>query len=266
MRRAMMGQKHWHIYRLLPWHTVCQWVLLCSLIWPLMARAATEPNSQFDAANKLFELGRYSDAIAAYEKLLAQDHASAAVYFNLGNAHFKAGHVGRALASYHLAQRLTPRDPDIRANLRFARETLGSSPRPPFWIRWMNVLSLNELTAITSLLVSGLMLLLAAGYLRPFWAPALRSYRLLMGTLAVISVSCLAFMAQHQLGTQTAIVTVPEAPLRYGPFAEAQAAAALPDGTELRVLGRKDEWMQVLDSQRRTGWVQANDVLLLSGG
>ena len=48
--------------------------------------------------------------------------ASPAVYFNLGNAFFKQGQIGRAIAAYHSAQTVDPRDPDVRANLGFARE------------------------------------------------------------------------------------------------------------------------------------------------
>jgi Flp pilus assembly protein TadD len=61
------------------------------------------------------------EAAAAYEQILTNGAVSPALYFNLGNAHFKAGQLGRAIAAYRQAERLTPRDPDVRANLQFAR-------------------------------------------------------------------------------------------------------------------------------------------------
>src|SRR5262249_17914429 len=56
--------------------------------------AASELETAFDQANKLFERGKYSEAAAAYEKLVTPGHVSPALYFNLGNAYFKAGQPG----------------------------------------------------------------------------------------------------------------------------------------------------------------------------
>ena len=77
----------------------------------------------FDTANKLYEEGKFAEAAAAYESLVQSRQVSAALYFNLGNAWFKSGQIGRAIAAYRQAEQMTPRDPDLRANLQFARET-----------------------------------------------------------------------------------------------------------------------------------------------
>src|SRR5688500_8636546 len=77
--------------------------------------------ADFESANRLYEKGDYAGAAAGYQSVVQSGKASAEVYFNLGNAHFKNGQIGKAIASYRRAQELTPRDPDIRANLNFAR-------------------------------------------------------------------------------------------------------------------------------------------------
>ena len=99
--------------------------------------------------------------------------ASAAVYFNLGNAWFKAGQFGRAICAWRRAQELAPRDPDVRANLQFARSQAGQGapalPGLPL-ARWTTRLTINEWTVLSSLAVAFFFLLLTA---RQIW-PALK--------------------------------------------------------------------------------------------
>src|SRR5262249_51400407 len=112
-------------------------------IWTLNAAEGTA--FAFDAANRLYEQGKFTDAAAAYQKLLQTGKTSPAVYFNLGNAYFKSGQMGRAVAAYRQAELITPRDPDVRANLQFARNQIqGPTISMPGWQRWLNKLSLNE--------------------------------------------------------------------------------------------------------------------------
>ena len=97
---------------------------------PLAGRAQNTA-ALFDEANKLYEQAKYQEAATAYEKLLQSDPASAALYFNLGNAWFKAGQSGRAIAAYRQAERLAPRDPDLRFNLNFVRKKVSGSDFAP---------------------------------------------------------------------------------------------------------------------------------------
>jgi len=222
--------------------------------------------ASFDAANRLYEAGKYSEAATAYETLLQQRYRSAALYYNLGNAYFKSGETGRAIAAYRLAQRLAPRDPDIRANLRFARDTVGAAKGRQSWQWLLNVLSLEELTLLTAAAVWGCITLSVCMQLRRSWAPALRPYRNLAGALAVCTLAWLGVMAEDRLGRSAAVVIVEKGVLRYGPFEEAQTFLTLRDGAELRVLNRKDSWLQVANGANRVGWVQSKDVLVLPQG
>src|SRR5262249_18396747 len=53
------------------------------------------------------------------------------LYFNVGNAWFKAGDVGRAILDWERARRLVPGDPDLLANLGWARSVAGTGEEPP---------------------------------------------------------------------------------------------------------------------------------------
>src|SRR6266511_3325281 len=98
-------------------------LILFLLLWtscPGLARAG-DVSAAFEQANKYYEQSNFTEAAAAYARMIDGGHVSPALYFNLGNALFKSGQIGRAIFNYRLAQLLAPRDPDVRANLRFAR-------------------------------------------------------------------------------------------------------------------------------------------------
>ena len=96
-------------------------LLALALMGGSFAARANDFTKSFDAANQLYVEGRFADAAAAYEGMLQTGNISEAILFNRGNALFREGKTGLAIASYREAQVLAPRDRDLRANLQFAR-------------------------------------------------------------------------------------------------------------------------------------------------
>jgi len=233
-------------------------------LFPAHSRAAVSA-AAFESANKLYEEGKFTDAASAYAKLAQSGETSAALYFNLGNAFFKSGQIGRAVAAYRTAEQITPRDPDLRANLQFARNQVqGPTLSPGRWQRWLGRLTLNEWTVLAAIAVWLWLLLLAARQWRSALKPALRSYVLSLAVLAGLLCACVAATLRETRFTRTAIVITPDAVVRYGPLAESPTAFTVHDGAELRVLDQKDEWLQVSAGPRRVGWL-SRDRTLVSG-
>lgn len=220
----------------------------------------------FDQANALYEQGRFAEAAAAYEKLLQSGAASAAVYFNLGNAWFKSGQLGQAIAAYRKAREMTPRDPDVRANLQFARnQSKGPTAPASRWQRWLGALSVNEWTLLSAGALWLLLLLLTAGQLRPAWKLALRGWVVTIGLATAILCAGLgaALFMRHSL--QTAIVVMRDVPVHNGPHEMSANAFTAHDGAELRILDERDDWLRVTDGSRRNGWVRREQVLVAPG-
>ena len=82
------------------------------------------------AANQLYETRNYGAAIMVYEELITQGVDDAAVFYNLGNAYYQSGELGRAVLNLQRAALLEPRDPDIKANLALARAKSGAMGIP----------------------------------------------------------------------------------------------------------------------------------------
>ena len=225
---------------------------------------ADNSTAAFEQANKFYEEGRYAEAAAAYDKLLAAGDVSEALYFNRGNALFKMGQLGRSIDSYRLAQSLSPRDPELRANLQFARTRArgGSTYHADRWRSWLAALTVNEWTVLIAAAVWLLFILLALGQWRPGLNRALRSYVVAVGVVVVVLGVCFAFVLNNNLFTKSVIVVVGEAEVRNGPLDESPSVYKVRDGVELNVTDEKDGWLQVVDPADRAGWLRRDQVLV----
>jgi tetratricopeptide (TPR) repeat protein len=214
------------------------------------------PEAEFEAANRLYEQGRFSEAVAAYETLTAAGRTSAAVHYNLANAHFRNGQLGPAVAQYRQALALAPRDPDIQANLRFARQQVAGSASvaPPAWLRALQRLRLDEWTLLT---LGGLCLtcgLLILGHWWPTHRRRLRPWILLGAGLTLAHLVAVATLWHHEHHAPLGVALWSDTPVRYGPLAESQVYFTVPGGTELSVEDAQGGWIQVVDAAQRRGW------------
>jgi tetratricopeptide (TPR) repeat protein len=227
---------------------------------------AADVAAEFPAANKLYAEGKFSDAASAYEKILQGGAQSPALLFNAGNAEFKSGHLGKAIAVYRQAEQLSPRDAELRANLAFVRNQVqGATLRESRWQNWVNSLTLNEGTALTAIFFWLMFALLAARQLRPALAPKLQGVTRLAVVATVFSFAVLALQAANHFNSAVAVVTGAEAAVRSGPFDEAQTVFTARDGAELQVLDRHDEWVQVANGAGKTGWLSRKQAEVLPG-
>src|SRR6516162_4620208 len=129
--------------------------IVCSLsiLFGADAHAADAGSRQrtFIRALELFDAAKtpqeYRESAAPLESLLAGGVRSGAVYYNLGNAYYRAGEYGRAIAAYRKAKPYRPRDPYLEANLRQALTVApGRLPELPspwwshvlFWSGWLS--------------------------------------------------------------------------------------------------------------------------------
>ncbi len=247
------------------------WLPLAFAVWVLGGvlptdAAGSDVSQAFDTANKLYEQGKFAEAAAAYERLLQGGPSSPALFFNWGNAQFKAGQTGRAIAAYRQAADVLPRDPDLRTNLKFAREQVaGPTLRPRWWERALGTLSLNEWSRLSAAAFWLWLGLLALRQARPALRRALRGWTLAAALVALLLGALLAYNLRVRLAEQTAIVVARDVPVRNGPFEESPTAFTVQDGAEMRVLDRKNDWLQVTTGARRIGWVARQHVLVTPG-
>jgi tetratricopeptide (TPR) repeat protein len=228
---------------------VCQgWILAILLMGSAWAA------SDFDQARKAYEQGDQEAAVAGFERALQGAPGGVGVLYNLGNARFRQGEMGRALAAWRQAQWITPRDPALRHNLDLIRRRLSQS-EPPFWKQWLMLLTLDEWAAVAGVLVwvwSGWQIFIR---IKPRLADSGSGVRWLLGSVAAVALGgwVTAWILVQQ-GPNAAIAGK-EVPARFGPLEESDIAVNFADGTEVRVEQYRNGWVRVSDAEGRGGWI-----------
>jgi hypothetical protein len=225
--------------------------------------------AQFQKAQQAFDSAQSPDdflrVAGMYQQLVAAGIHSGAVFYNQGNAYMRAGRRGRAIACYRQAQRYRPRDPLLDANLRFA---IGSDQvRPPrplieyvlFWQDWISYPNKFRLSLLAAAIAaaSGLAGLVSRASV---WNRA--ALAVLAITLAV-GFSALYDWYRFELVTH-GVITSKSVVARKGNAESYEAAFTQPlvEGTEVLVLDRRGDWVQIQLAPGQEGWVPSADVVL----
>jgi hypothetical protein len=237
----------------------------------------------FEDANRLYRKGAgaeagarealYREAARRYAEL-ARRVPNGYVLYNLGNARFRAGELGRAIAAYRRAEVYLPRHGPTKRNLALARVRApggspGRGPHPAaaaffFWHYAMSLAEVETLAAVAFLALVGVLsvrLFAGSGLVRR----RLRTAAIILGAVVlVLALSAAAKLARRS--SPGAVVVAPRARVRSEPAPRAVELFSFEEGAEVRVLGRSGGWTRVeLESDpERRGWVETRAVELLS--
>jgi hypothetical protein len=227
------------------------------------------------AGNRLAAAGNYAEAIQVYEGLVAQEVQDSALFYNLGNAYYYQGDLGRAILNYERAAQLAPRDADIRANLAQARAQAGdpflASPAGPLGIltgltqRWLNI---NEAAVLAlALWFAAGAALLAYRFARPSRAKDGLRYAALLAILlmAVFGLSLGARVYAEQAMPE-GIVIAPTIALSSEPGSQYATGYNLNGGTAVNILETRGDWARLAAPDNSVkGWIPLKSVETVAG-
>jgi tetratricopeptide (TPR) repeat protein len=226
--------------------------------------AFDSPGDAFHRAEQQYQEQNYQGAIETYDAIRALGVEDGALYYNLGNAYFKAGHLGRAILNYERALRLMPGDEDARANLAFANELLSDSVEPlplPLVIGWVVDLYQRLRPGLLAEILSLAFLIGGAAttfLLLDRW-PSLRtaavSALVTAVVLAVVSGASLTAKLYSATHLIEAIVVTENAYVRSGPGESSPRLAEIHEGLKVRLLGEREGFAQVSLANGLTGWI-----------
>lgn len=91
------------------------------------AAKTVDPVELAKKGDAAYQAKKYADAMDMYEQALKQ-MPSAVLWYNLGNAQYRAGAVGKAIVSYERALRLDPTMEGAKANLDFLNSRIVDRP------------------------------------------------------------------------------------------------------------------------------------------
>ncbi len=247
--------------------------LLLLLTASLTLAQSTNPTEAMMLGNQHYEAGQFAEAIQAYETILAQGIQNGALYYNLANAYYKSGDLGRAILNYRRAQYLDPRDADIAANLAIVRlQTLDQLEKSDEGVLTNTLKVIEEWLTLSEALFAALILWLL---ICTFTIIAILSTRLRRFTLWAIAILALSLIIglfstanRYYLLTTTppAVIIALETDVTSGPGPAEQYLVEfnLHAGAEVRLMETRPNWRRIalpgLDFQ---GWVPAKAVELI---
>lgn len=234
-----------------------------------LAQTGPGPAETMLAANRQYEAGRYAEAITGYEALRESGVEHGDLYFNLGNAYFKQGDLGRAILNYRRAHRLNPRDPDIAANLDFARaqrQDQFDAPPEGLLVRSIqtleNWLTLSEAALLALILWWLLVFLAALAIVLPRWRRSLRPALALVAFLLALGLVSNGNRLYRDWRSPPAVVVAGAVDVTSGPGSRQQYLLEfeLHAGTEVRLLETRPGWRRVALPGDLQGWVPVDAV------
>ncbi len=228
------------------------------------------PQSLWQRANAAYSEGKWNDAIKDYGMIASLGIENAQLYYNLGNANFKAGNLPEAILNYERALKIDPSYADARYNLEFASTQTQDRIEavPEFilrtWTRKVCYLLGSDQWAIIFLV--GLALLCSMVLLF-FLSPTTAGKRtgfILAIVLLLFDGATLGF-SLHQKNDYSvrdeAIVMSPVISAKSSPSQSGNMDLfVLHEGTKVTVLDTVGDWYNITISDGRQGWVRAGDL------
>jgi tetratricopeptide (TPR) repeat protein len=219
-------------------------------------------NYWFERANALYEQQSYDSAARYYEKILESGTTNSAVYFNLGNSYFRLKKIGLAVLNYEKARLLSPNDPDILSNIRFANSSIiDRLPIPQRSFTGAILFRLHTLLPLQSQLWTFVALLFCLSILFAVFLHVSQNAR-----LWIIYCSTILFLAALSLGVSAgikiynrerveyAIVLSPSVDAKNQPNGN-KVIFTVHEGTKFRIRKTLNDWALVSLPTGMSGWV-----------
>ena len=217
-----------------------------------------QSDAQFAKANQEYAAGHFKEAVDNYEALVRSGEWSANLFYDLGNAYFRAGDLGRAILNYERALALDRHHPETEANLRIVRdearalELTPSTPERFLQFAGSNAFAIAAAIAFWTGIFSIAALIFAQR----------RTWRAITLPILSLSIFVLAVFAVYEIGNgkrgkALAIVTSDGVEARLATADNANSVLALPAGSEIKIVSRRGDWIYAALLNNLRGWIPA---------
>ncbi len=249
---------------------------LCATVLALLCfsnsvAAGDSPGSLFNRANDAYLEGRYEVAAGLYERIvLHQNIFHEDVFYNLGNAYFRIGQLGRAVYNYERALQIAPGHKSAAFNLEIAREASKRKAgdevvgplMDPFWVRMV-----SALTPKTMVFWFLLFWYLCFGFLVSLYFLKKGVKRVLaasggslFGIAALVFGLLLAGRFHYDRNVPQGIVLENVVEVREGPRSNAVSSFKIHQGLKIRLLESDMEWYKIQLANGLEGWVERRTI------
>ncbi|MFB0516044.1 MAG: tetratricopeptide repeat protein [Candidatus Neomarinimicrobiota bacterium] len=237
--------------------------LVLALVAPLAGDASVA--EVYQRGMEAYANEQWALAIQEFESILQSGYEAERLYYNLGNAYYRAGQVAGAVWAYERALILNPNDADARYNLALANLRVKDRielPEIPFYIRFYRGLRENftpgEWMRWVSIVLFSLGLFYAASrFLRRSWL----GWPVVPGTVLAVLLFLVALDSLHTANqTREGIVYNEVAMVYSAPSQRSTKLFELHEGLKVTILEHGDDWYQIELLDGQSGWLPIDRV------
>lgn len=226
-------------------------------------------NEAIAKANSLYKKADYQGAAQLYEDIATRYGISPELYYNTGNAYYKAGEVGRSILNYERALRLSPNYDDAKANLELAQTKVVDNivQVPPFFVkRWIALLiktfSTDEWYTVSVLVfIITLLCFLYFIFGNNLTIRRIAFYGAFVLLIATITTISFAAIRHNQVNNHSeAIIMSPTVIIKSSPDKSGTDLFQLHEGTKVTIKNKLDEWSEIVVGNGNIGWLETKNI------
>jgi tetratricopeptide (TPR) repeat protein len=239
------------------------------LLFLFISAAVSAQEDAIKEAATAYTQEDYLQAIERYEDVLKIYGDSPEIYFNLGNAYYRAGKIAPAILNYERALLMNPGDQDVRFNLEIAKlkKVDRIDPLGEFiFVQWFravqNLLSVDTWASLGIacfiLFIGCLILFFFSKWMR------LRKTGFYLGIVLLFIVICSNLFAWNQqkaiVNRTGAIIFAPTVTIKSSPDASGTDLFVLHEGTKVFIKSSLGEWHEIELENGNVGWIRQKDL------
>jgi len=243
-----------------------KWTLsVLIILLPAIMLFAGETESLFQEGNRLYQEGKYSEALDIYQKIYTAGFASGDLFFNIGNCYYKLEDIGRAVLYYERARNIIPGDEALKFNLDLAGLKVVDkiTPQEEFiLIRLFRSLThfipkAWHLRAVFGLYIASIAALIIWIVSRKR-SVRVTTFRIgvFLGLLFLIILMLLVTRLRQDRLDVKAVILTEKADVMSAPGGEGVDVFSLHAGTVVRIDNRTGDWLEIVLADGKVGWIR----------
>ncbi|HDR05004.1 MAG TPA: tetratricopeptide repeat protein [Candidatus Marinimicrobia bacterium] len=250
-------------------------ILFILISVPVFLLGESEREKLFSKANQAYEAGQMQEALERYLDLLYSGEVSFQLYYNLGNAYYRMGKIGRAIQYWEKAALLQPQNGDLNHNLELARlKILDRVVLPKAFFLFEYYWDFRSSADMLSWLKRTIWLAFFTLFFwfLPYWLILGKNIRsnlnhylkipkiillILFSASILISIDAI----RYNYGNHQAIVISNEVQVKSAPLISSNTLFILHEGSKVNlILDENKEWYKISYYGDKSGWVRREDL------